>query len=80
MATQIRYPKGPAWPAEMRADLAAAYVDEPSVESFLKKVGLVYPQPVRGNGAPQKWSKQALDQAIARRHGLAVEENLAELI
>ena len=81
MATQVRYPKGPVFPAEMRADMAAAYVDEPSVEAFLKKIGYIYPQPVHGHGMSKKWSKEALDQAISKRHGLTGEvEDISELI
>ncbi len=35
----------------MRADMAAAYVDEPSVEAFKAKVARgVYPAPVRAKG------------------------------
>ena len=82
MSTSIRYPKSPVWPAEMRADMAAAYVDEPSVPAFLRKVGHIYPQPVRGRGCPKKWSKEALDQSVASRHGLNWNEDkdIAELL
>ena len=69
MATNVRYPDGQVWPAEMRTDMAAAYVDEPSVEAFNRKVGSVYPLPVRGKGEARKWSKAELDKAIADRHG-----------
>ncbi len=80
MATSVRYPPG-LWPAEMRADMAAAYVDEPSVEAFLRKAGTTYPAPVRGRGCARKWSKEALDLAIAKRHGFAAElQDIAELI
>lgn len=59
------------WPAEMRAETAAAYVDEPSVEAFLSKVQRhVYSQPTRAPGCLPKWHRLKLDQDIARRHGL----------
>jgi hypothetical protein len=56
---------------EMRADRAAAYCDEPSVEAFLAKVSRgVYPSPRREKGSHPKWHRHKLDAAIARRHGL----------
>ena len=62
-----------AWPLEMRADTAAAYCDEPSVEAFLAKVAKgIYPPPFRCKGALPKWHRAKLDSAIARRHGLVV--------
>jgi hypothetical protein len=36
MSRGVSIPNG-SWPLEMRAETAAAYVDEPSVESFLRK-------------------------------------------
>lgn len=80
MTKKPRYPKGQVWPAEMRADMAAAYVDEPSVDAFLRKVGIVYPQPVRFEGSAQKWSKATLDRAISNRHRLNEDEDISELI
>ncbi len=76
MASAVRpvaYPPG-AWPLEMRAETAAAYCDEPSVQAFLAKVerGL-YSQPRRQRGFLPKWHRARLDQDIARRHGLAFE-------
>ncbi|WP_166802235.1 hypothetical protein [Microvirga pakistanensis] len=45
MGRPVSYPAG-AWPLEMRAETAAAFCDEPSVEAFLKKVSRgVYCQP-----------------------------------
>jgi hypothetical protein len=58
----------------MRAERAAAYCDEPSVEAFLSKVERhVYSQPTRTPGCSPKWHRLRLDQDIARRHGLRVE-------
>jgi len=60
-----------AWPLEMRAETAAAYCDEPSVEAFLAKVQKgIYPDPVRCKGSLPKWHRDKLDASIARRHGL----------
>ena len=74
-----------AWPLEMRAETAAAYCDEPSVEAFLKKVGKIYSEPARMKGSLHKWHRAKLDRDIARKHGLRAEgpplaEDAAELI
>ena len=39
----------------MRADTAAGYLDEASVESFRRKVGQVYPKPVKVAGVGDNW-------------------------
>jgi hypothetical protein len=81
----MAYPPG-AWPLEMRAETAAAYCDEPSVEAFLAKVARGdYAQPARAKGWLPKWHRIKLDRDIARRHGLrfegpALPEDVAELI
>jgi hypothetical protein len=60
----------------MRAETAAAYGDEPSVEAFLSKVRRgVYPEPVRLPGCLPKWHRSRLDEAIARRHGLQIDSS-----
>jgi len=75
-----------SWPLEMRAETAAAYCDEPSVEAFLAKVARgIYPQPARAKGSLPKWHRVKLDHDIARRHGLRSEgpplaEDVTELI
>lgn len=75
-----------SWPMEMRAETAAAYCDEPSVEAFLAKVRhRIYSAPALQDGCLPKWHRLKLDQDIARRHGLPiagmlVEENVTELI
>jgi hypothetical protein len=83
MPREVTIPIG-AWPLEMRAQKAAAYCDEPSVEAFLAKVARgVYSQPVRARGALPKWHRAKLDRDIARRHGLrceALSEDVVELI
>lgn len=72
MTRGVNHPSG-AWPSEMRAETAAAYCDEPSVEAFLSKVKhRVYPGPCRQRGILPKWHRAKLDAAIARRHGLLV--------
>jgi hypothetical protein len=83
MSRKVNYPTG-AWPKEMRAETAAAYCDEPSVEAFHSKVkGGIYPQPCLRQGILPKWHRGRLDEAIALRHGLLeglIIEDAAELI
>lgn len=56
-----RIPHNPgAWPRFMRAATAAAYVDEVSVECFLRKVGTVYPNPSWGRGRGARWDKETI--------------------
>ncbi|MHC2334687.1 hypothetical protein ACVIW0_003976 [Bradyrhizobium sp. USDA 4454] len=77
---------GCGWPLEMRAETAAAYVDEPSVDAFLSKVASgLYSQPSRVKGALPKWHRAKLDHDVARRHGLrcdapALAENAEDLV
>jgi hypothetical protein len=78
MSRAVAIPNG-SWPLEMRAEHAAAYCDEPSVESFLSKVAKgIYPQPARTKGALPKWHRSKLDAAIAQRHGLQLVASIAE--
>ena len=66
-----------AWPALMSAATAAAYVDEPSVEAFLKRAGAVYPagRTIRGRG--RVWARGDLDTAIDQLTGRAAAGSLA---
>jgi len=85
MARPVANPIG-AWPLEMRAETAAAFCDEPSVEAFHAKVrqGL-YSEPSRVKGSLPKWHRGRLERDIARRHGLKYDgptlaENVEDLI
>jgi hypothetical protein len=75
-----------SWPLEMRAETAAAYCDEPSVDAFLSKVSRgIYSPPARMRGCLPKWHRVKLDRDIARRHGLRFDdgpiiEDVTELI
>jgi hypothetical protein len=68
-----RIPHSPsgAWPRLMRADTAAAYLDEKSVEAFLRAVGSLYPEPITLSGKGSRWLKDSLDRAIDRLSGPA---------
>ena len=55
----------------MRAETAAAYCDERSVESFLRAVGHLYPQPIKVKGKGLRWLREDLDHAIERMTGRA---------
>ncbi len=65
-----RLPNNPGtWPRLMRAETAAAYVDERSVESFLRHVGKIYPEPIRISGKGERWLKEMLDTTLDRLAG-----------
>jgi hypothetical protein len=53
----------------MRAETAAAYLDEKSVEAFRRAVGSLYPEPIRVSGKGDRWIRDALDEAIDRLSG-----------
>jgi hypothetical protein len=53
-----------SWPRRMGAALAAGYVGEVSVETFLKRVGQEYPKPRVAEGRRQLWLRDDLDAAI----------------
>jgi len=52
------------WPRQMRAELAAGYCGEPSVEAFMRRVGKNYPHPRVREGRRQLWLRDDLDRAI----------------
>lgn len=54
-----------SWPRRMRADLAAGYCGEATVEDFLKRVGKEYPVPRVAEGRRRLWLIDDLDAAIA---------------
>ena len=60
-----------AWPRLMRAETAARYVDEVSVEAFRRAVGSLYPEPIRVSGKGDRWVRDGLDEAIDRLGGPA---------
>jgi hypothetical protein len=65
-----RRPEIPAgsWPRQLNAALAAGYCGEPSVEAFLSRVGTEYPEPTVSRGRTGLWLKDAIDEALERRH------------
>jgi len=64
-----------AWPRQMAAATAAAYVDESSVEAFRRACGegKLYPAPKKVEGKGDRWLKDDLDAALDRIHGAARE-------
>jgi hypothetical protein len=69
----------------MRAETAAAFVDEPSVNAFLAKVDRgIYSPPSRTPGCLPKWHRHKLIADVARNHGLldvgAPAEDVVDLI
>jgi len=62
----------------MRAETAAAYVDEVSVEAFLRRAGTVYPAGRKISGRGQVWTREDLDRAIGELKGERVAHSLAD--
>jgi hypothetical protein len=48
----------------MRAETAAAYVDERSVEAFRRAIPKLYPEPLRVPGKGDRWVRESLDAAV----------------
>lgn len=67
-----------AWPRRMSAPLAAAYVGETRIESFLDRVGREYPRPRVDEGERRLWLRDDLDRAIAP--DLTGPEDAAEVL
>jgi hypothetical protein len=53
-----------SWPRRMRAELAAGYCGERTVQAFISRVGTEYPPPRIADGRRKLWLKDDLDQAI----------------
>jgi hypothetical protein len=65
----------------MRAETAAKYCDEVSVEAFRRGVGSIYPVAIRVSGKGDRWLKEALDDAIDRVTGKASSiKNAADVL
>jgi len=56
----------------MRAETAAAFCDEPSVDAFRRSVGKLYPRPYRVPGKGDRWSREELETALKRLRGQRV--------
>jgi hypothetical protein len=54
----------------MRAETAARYVDEVSVEAFRRAIGTLYPEPLKVSGKGDRWLREGLDEAIDRLNGV----------
>ena len=61
-----------SWPRLMRAQTAADYVDEKSVETFRRGVGNIYPSPIKVSGKGYRWLREDLDRAIDGLRGRTV--------
>ena len=57
----------------MGAPLAAGYVGEETIEGFLRRVGIDYPQPRVKEGRRQLWLIDDLDRAIAPDRSAVVD-------
>jgi hypothetical protein len=65
----------------MRAETAAKYCDEVSVEAFRRGVGSIYPVATRISGKGDRWLRESLDDAIDRLTGKAPSiKNAADVL
>jgi hypothetical protein len=62
--TRSTHTPGATWPVLMRATTATAYLDEVSVDSFRRRVGSIYPKPVKIRGRGELWLREDLDKSI----------------
>ena len=77
-----RYPANGAWPAEMRIDMLAAYLDFKSVRELVLAVSRgEAPPPTRYRGVGRSreaiWVKAIVDEHLAP--GITVRQNLAKV-
>jgi hypothetical protein len=71
-----RYPPGDCWPAEMRADMAAGYLDYPTTDELLAAIrcGEAPPSSAVRTHAGESfpvWSRTLCDDFLSRRHDYA---------
>jgi hypothetical protein len=57
------------WPELMSAACAARYVGERSTPAFRRRVGTLYPRPIKIAGRGDVWRKTDLDRVIAHLTG-----------
>jgi hypothetical protein len=69
-----------SWPRLMRAEHAAAYCGEKSVDTFRRAVGTLYPRPIKVPGKGERWLKDQLDQAIDKLTGSNDGPSLADIL
>ena len=69
------------WPELMAVKTAARYADEPSPKAFRRRVGKVYPKPIRIAGRGDVWRKRDLDACITALRGPSAAFNdLADVL
>lgn len=89
-ALPARYPPAGSWPLELRADLAAAFLDYPDTRAFYAAVSrgeAPRPTGLRGTGKVREpiWARPVMERFVAQRHDLAqdagvAQDDIAELI
>lgn len=79
MARPVRIPMG-SWPRRMNAEFAAGYCGEPSVDTFLERIGSEYPSPRVNEGRRKLWLRDDLDRAIGAAETEADYQDAAEVL
>jgi hypothetical protein len=69
------------WPGLMNAVTAAEYVGERSVDAFRRRIGGIWPRPLRVKGMGERWTRESLDEAIdALANGSRPVRDVADLL
>ena len=69
------------WPELMNANMAARYLGEQSTRAFRRRVGRVYPSPVRIAGRGEVWRRTDLAKYVAALKGPAEQfDDLADVL
>jgi len=79
-----RYPENGAWPAEMRIDMLAAYLDFRNVDELVRAISKGHaPAPtsyrIRGRSREPIWSKVVVDEYVARVGAIRQNQPLTDL-
>lgn len=79
-----RYPERGAWPAEMRIDMLAAYLDFRNVDELVRAISKGRaPAPtsyrIRGRSREPIWSKVVVDEYVARVCAIRQNRPLTDL-
>jgi hypothetical protein len=83
-ARSPRYPENGAWPAEMRIDMLAAYLDFRNVDELVRAISKAHaPAPtsyrIRGRSREPIWSKVVVDEYVARVCAIRQNRPLTDL-
>jgi len=82
-ALPARFPPAGSWPLELRADVAAAFLDYPDTRAFFAAVmrgeaPLPTGQRGKGKGREPLWARPLMERFVAQRHDLDQDSGIGE--